>query len=848
MTGGTVLALALCAGLRAQSTGVRVEGSILDPSAAVISGAEVSLWSRGHKLAETKTDGAGRFRFDGIARGRYELHALYTGFKPETQRIQVGDRAPEAVQIPLKLAEREELVQVQSSERSVNTEAADNLNTVRMGGEDLQKLPMLDHDVVGTVVPLLDPSSMGSGGATVVVDGMTSTEKGIPASDIKEIRINKNPYAAEFARPGKSRIEIITKSGGSKYHGSLYFGMRDYRADARNAFATDREPEQRRQEEATFSGPLGDGKKTNFSISASHSQDVRSPPVFAIGLQGPILEDASRGQTDTYAAVQVTRHIDDNNTLSLRYSHYDWLYTGVGAGGLTLAKTGSSESSQYHQLYSTWKSVLNAKTLNELLVRVRTEKSGVDSALAGVPKVVVEGAFTGGGAQLYQTGSDNRVELSDTISWSAGSHLLKAGINVPEISRQSLLDRSNAQGTFYFASLADYQLGQPFAFTQQASNGRLRFWNMQAAGFVQDDIRLRPNLSVAVGLRYDRQNYLNDRHDFAPRLSFAYAPDKQRKTVFRGGAGIFYDVLPAAVTGDLLRLNGGLAQQIMLTDPGYPAAYAAGVPLAALPPAMMQLDPHLRSPYNLQYSFGVERELPKSLSLSVIYTGIRGVGLFRSRDINAPLAPRLGRPDPLSGQFRQVESSGGLKSRALETMVQGRLGRWFKGMAMYRLAHAWDDTDGINSFPANSWNLSGEWSTASFDVRHFLYLYGTLSAGKYFDLGVIFSARSGLPYNMTTGLDNNGDGIANDRPVGIPRNSLRGTGRSQLDLRWSRELSPGKRLKDRGLSLVLSLDIFNVLNSVTYSSFVGDVSSPLFGRPVSADPARRLQGSITGKF
>jgi hypothetical protein len=139
----------------------------------------------------------------------------------------------------------------------------------------------------------------------------------------------------------------------------------------------------------------------------------------------------------------------------------------------------------------------------------------------------------------------------------------------------------------------------------------------------------------------------------------------------------------------------------------------------------------------------------------------------------------------------------------------------------------------------------GEWSRASYDARHFFYLYGTLTAGKFLKLGLIFSASSGKPWNVTTGLDDYHDGMANARPPGVPRNSRQGSGAATLDVRWSREFP--LHGKD-GPSLALGVDAFNLFNRVNYSSYSGDLSSPLFGRPVAASPARRLQISLGVKF
>jgi hypothetical protein len=314
----------------------------------------------------------------------------------------------------------------------------------------------------------------------------------------------------------------------------------------------------------------------------------------------------------------------------------------------------------------------------------------------------------------------------------------------------------------------------------------------------------------------------------------------------RGGAGIFYDMVSPAAIADTLLLDGSRLDKIQLLDPNYPNPLSGAAPVAAFPPNIARFSPTLKSPYTIQYSFGVERQLRKSLTLTSTYRTLRGVDLFRSRDVNAPFPPvYLSRPNPGIGVLRQIESSGGLKSHDLQTTLRGDLSRFFNGMIIYEVGRASNDTSGIGSFPANNWDLLGEWSRASFDTRHFVSLYGTLNAGKLFKFGVIFSANSGRPYTMTTGRDTYHDGMPTARPPGVPRNSLQGAGTATLDLRWSKEFPlHGKE----GPSLVTAVDAFNLFNRVNYGAFVGNLSSPFFGSPVSAGPARRMQVSFTFKF
>ena len=458
------------------------------------------------------------------------------------------------------------------------------------------------------------------------------------------------------------------------------------------------------------------------------------------------------------------------------------------------------------------------------------------------PKIVVLGAFIGGGAQADQVRTANRFTFNEIVAWSGSKHTLRGGINAADVSRQALDDKTNFHGTYTFATLQDYRLDHPFSLLRQSGDGRVVFAEGAVAGFFQDEFRVLPNLQIAAGLRYDWQNYFHDNNNFAPRLSFAFAPGKSKKTVIRAGGGLFYDRTGPGPIFDLIRYNGDRLHQYLITDP-------LPEPLPAAPANIVRLGPGVRMPYTLQYSAGVERQLAKATTFYVTYTGIRGVHLFRSRDVNAPPPPFYSaRPDPRFNVIRQIESAGDMEGHSLEVGLRGNLTRYFNGMVEYGLGRTYNNNAGINSFPANNYDLSGEWSRADFDSRHRFGLLGTLTLRRYFKLGASMLLTSGSPYNETTGRDDNRDGFANDRPAGVRRNSLQGPGYAYMDLRWSRDFFLVAAKKDKGPTVTLSFDAFNLLNRVNYTTYVGDLSSPFFGKPTAAQPPRRLQASFRFRF
>jgi hypothetical protein len=493
--------------------------------------------------------------------------------------------------------------------------------------------------------------------------------------------------------------------------------------------------------------------------------------------------------------------------------------------------------------------VISPKLVNQTSILLGRYDNPITS-VRQAQRIVVQDAFTGGGAQADYLRTEAHWTLNQALTYSQGKHVIKAGIQVPDYSRRGINDRTNSAGTFYFSSLQDYLQNRPFSFIRQQGVTKVVFWEIVLGGFIQDEIRLRPNLSVALGLRYDWQNYFNeDSNNFAPRLSVAWAPNKNRKTVVRGGLGIFYDRTGPGPISELLRFDGQRLRKYVLTNPGFPDPLSTGQSLSAQPLSVVRLASDAAIPHTLQTSVGVERQLQKSLTLTATYYHSRGVNSFRSRDVNAPQPPLFAqRPDPNFSLVRQIESTGRMVGHSLEVGLRGNVTPYFNGMIQYVFGHARNDTSGIAAFPANSYDLTGEWGRADFDVRHRFNLLGTIKAGKYFNLGTALVLNSGAPYTLTTGRDENHDSLTLERPAGVGRNTLQGPGFAQLDLRWSREFRLSKKKKDEGPAMTLGLNAINVTNRVNFAGYVGNLSSPFFGQAVAARPARRLQLSLQVAF
>ncbi len=451
-----------------------VSGVVLDPSNAAIAGAKVTLHGGSvENEPSTTTDLSGHFQFSGVSPGSYEVEVQQEGFKILKSRVKVGPRSSAPLRIVLPLRELHEEVTVTNPQDQLSRDATENADIIRLDRQALDSLPILDNDIVKAVTEMLGP---GSGGAVVTVDGMTVSDVGVPASAIQEVRINQNPYSAEYAAPGKNRIEIITKNGSSDFHGSLETSFRDYRLDARNAFAGNRPPEHLSLFDGYFSGPLGNRKKTTFQVSASQKQDDQQAIVYAQLPTGTFSQNFSNPQRSTYFLVGINRELGKGNTLAIRYSYFNWSDKGNGVGGVNLPEAASDESSRRHYLYLNDRAAITPNLLNEFSVRATTSDSITRSVLQGQPRIVVLDAFVGGSGQTNYNELHNYLQLNDTVSWSHGKHLIKTGINLPEFGGYNLNDRSNFDGTFQFSSLQDYLQSRPFSFVLQQGTSQLVYW------------------------------------------------------------------------------------------------------------------------------------------------------------------------------------------------------------------------------------------------------------------------------------------------------------------------------------------------------------------------------------
>jgi protocatechuate 3,4-dioxygenase beta subunit len=833
-----------------------LSGTVLDPSGAAIANAHVSLLGSGDKsLAQVTTDNSGSFRFDHLAPGNYVLDFQADGFRETRVNLNLTGKRQSPIRVTMQIAVLNETVTVATGESVplVSVENSENQNANTIDRNALDRVPVFDQDYITTMSRFLDDNATGTNGVTLVVNGIEANGPGVTPSAIQEVKINNNPYSARFSRPGRARLEIVTKGGTPNYHGSLNFLFRDSVFDATNAFAIVKPPERRQYYEGSVTGPIGHSKHMSFLLALDEDLNDQQGVIDSTALAaaeslgfGPFPQTVPNPTHHFFGSGRIFHDFHNGDQFWIGYSYEHRSVENQNVGGTTLPSAGTNTRFLEHEINVSHLHQFSSHWLNQLRFLVgHYDNSSV--SITAASQLAISGLFTAGGAQADSRRTEYHFDGTDFATYANGKHQLSFGIDIPDISRRGLDDFTNRQGTYTFASSSDFSSALPTTYQLQTGQGHVVFLERVISGFVEDNIRLKPNFSLYAGVRYYFQNYFHDEpHNFAPRLSFAYAPTAGSKTVIRGGFGVFYDRTGPSPIGDLLHFNGVnllrfIVDQPLVTYPINPAA------LAQVPTSLVTLDSHTRIPYSLQYSIGVERQVTAKSTASAVYIGNRGIDSFRSVDANAPVNGSVVRPNPALGQDRQIQPEGYLKGNALELTFRGKPSKYFSGQIQYTLSRTYNNTSGITFFPANSYNAAADWGRSDNDRLHKFDLLASSQPTRLFTFGAALSLYAGKPVTITTGADDNHDGIINDRPAGVGRNTMAGPGTINLDLNLSHDFPMSKK-KEEAKVLTVSLNSFNVLNHPNYLTYVGTITSPLFGRPVAAQPPRRMQLDVQFKF
>lgn len=752
---------------------------VVDETGAGIPQATVVVTPVGGEAITFSTDERGLGMSPAIAVGNAQVHVEFPGFEPFDGPVALRRGATNQT-ITLKIAGFQEEVVV--NDTSATDDRRGNSFTTTLEQSEIDELPDDPEELADTLEQMA-----GAAGAVFQVNGFRGGR--LPNRDeIRQIRFRTNSLSADNHDAGRTQIEIITRPNVVEWNGNASLNYRGDEMNARNAFATSQTPEQNRQFNMGIRGPIVKGK-TSIRLNVDGRRDQLSDTITAIDKDGNKMGDVVfRPSEQTNVTVGIEHALNKNQTLRLEYRHGDNRTDNLGVGGFNLAERGYDRSGSNHQVRAQVQGLLGKTTLNELRLQV-TQANNESASLSNAPAVIVLDAFSEGGAGVWNTAWSRTFELADNLDFNVGrKHQMRVGFLLEGADFRNF-DAQNNAGTFTFSSLEAFDAGLPTSFTQRNGEVHTDFYQYQLGLYWQDDFRVNSKLSVSVGVRNEQQSHIDDHLNLMPRLGFTATPWGP-KTAIRGGYGLFYDWYSSNLYDQTLRVDGISQRDLLILNPGYPNPLN-GAESEILPRGRIQADPHLDMPQVHQASLGIERQLAQNFSVQATYQMLRGRHQIRSINVNAP--DEFGnRPDPTVGTVTQFESTGRSQSDRLTLGANYRFPqrRIFMNVN-YSLGQVKNHTDSETSLPANNLDPNAEWGPSRQDVRH--RIQGQLNVPVWFGLraNVNVNALSATPYTITTGRDDNGDGVSNDRPAGVGRNTARGTATVVTNFRVSKAFALG---------------------------------------------------------
>ncbi len=835
-----LLALGLSA---AQTNTGTLRGQVTDPSGASVSGAAVLLTTPSGASMDTTTNKDGIYEFKDLAPGKYEVKAVAQGFalfdKPD---VLVAAGQPTRFNISLTLEVQQEKVQVNSTTTQVDVNPSNNANSIVLQGKDLEALSDDPDELQSELTALAGPSA-GPNGGQIYIDGFTAGQLP-PKASIREIRINQNPFSSEYDKLGYGRIEIFTKPGTDKFHGQMLVDGNTSAFNARNPFEILPEgvsPPSYHSEQysGNIGGPLS--KKASFFFNIDQrdigalgivsatvvcgDQFLQIPcpsgtPNYSV-LQ-PYSQAVTNPQTRTNLSPRIDYQLTPSNTLSGRYQYWRDSETNNQVGQFILPEGGTNTLETEHTVQLTDTQTVNPSTINEVRFQYIHDNT-LTNPVSSNSNVNVGGAFNGygsGGGTISDI--ENRYEFQEILYKTFSKHSLKFGGRLRSTS-DSNSTQANFSGSFVFGTRANpdptcvitstnnctispidaYQItvqglangltipqiqalgGGATYYTQNAGIPAISVNLIDVGVFAQDDWKVRPNITISYGLRFESQNNFSDHADFAPRLGVAWGiggnGKTAPKTVLRAGFGMFYDRFTYGLYETQQRFNveDPLQQQFQIPNPNF---FLSGNPLCVpplhlpVPPECAtttssqtidyQTNPNLHTPYTIQTGITLERQVTKIANIAFTYLNSRGVHQFYTDNIN-PIDP-ANPPLNLQNPIYQYQSEGIFKQNQFIVNGSIRMGARLSLFGYYTLNYANSDVSSPTNLISIPGDPSKDYGRSSFDIRNRVFLGGTIGMPYAFRLSPFMIYSSGIPFNIITGSDPFQDSAFNVRPQLAP--------------------------------------------------------------------------------
>jgi uncharacterized membrane protein YgcG len=788
-----------------------LSGQVADEVGAVIVGATVVLIDADGKEKTTVTDKNGNYVFNGLNPGTYSIRATANGFGVfQTEGIEIA--AGKRLELPLMLtvALKEEKVDV-NPDNELSTDPNANGSATVLKKEELESLPDDPDELAAALLALAGPSA-GPNGGQIFVDGFPGGRMP-PKEAIREVRINQNPFSAEFDRLGFGRVEILTRPGFDRFRGGGNFNFNDESLNTRNPYARTKAATQNRNYGFNLGGPIKKNKMS-FFLDFNRREGDDNALVNATVLDAA-LNPVSFNQTVLVPTRSLSFSprfdyaINTNNTLVGRYSYSRRSTDNRGVGDFSLPSLGYETSGTDQMVQLTETSILTGSIVNETrfqYTRSRDQREGNNT----LPILSVSQSFNTGGAQVGNSYTNTDTwEVTNITTWLYKTHTFKFGSRLRNVRIEDRSESNFAGSVSFFGSLGLNSLEQykqrllgntaarflPSQFSISIGNPLTNVKQYEFGGFFTDDWRVRPNLTVSFGLRYENQSNIESNLNFAPRFSFAWTPggggNRQPKMVIRGGGGIFYNRIGENTSMQTIRFDGqrqlqylirnnpavedtaanNLLRQIQFGPNGSVSNLPTAAQLAsftATTNVVRVLQIGAQAPYTMQTAISLERQLPLRITATVNYVFARSLHLLRQRNINAPVITGYNANGTPILQFKgnpiyEYDTSGKSTQNFLSINVNSRFSPKFTLFGNYTLGKINSDTDG--GFPEYSYDLTKEYGRASFDIRHRVFISGSITLPWNISLNPFLLASTGRPFNITTGQDINGDLQINERPT-----------------------------------------------------------------------------------
>ena len=887
----------------ASCVGHTLSGTVQDSTAAVIPGATLKIDGA---LEQNQTSGSdGHFTFPCVSAGPHQLIVSAPGFTASQQALPT--RFPADFHITLIPADSVSINV--DAETPASDPVLGGLNGTTLSGNQLSTLADDPDDLQRELQQLAAAAGGPPSGTVLSVDGFQDDSPLPPKSSIARIQVNPDLFSAENRQPPfeGGHIEIFTKPGAKNFHGSLFTTNSSQWMNSRDPFSDAPASTGKQRYGFTLNGPVRK-QGSNFSLALEH----RSINEFAVVNASTL--DSAGNQTSTVANVAVPQRLwignarldvqlGPKNIAFVSYSANVNDLANVGAGGTTLLENGYDSERYDHVLRFSDTTTLSPTLLHESRVSIDFRGEN-DTPNSTAPQVEVAGAFTGGGADIgNQRLHQIRTEWDDDFILTHGKHSLKAGLQLFDyVERQTLTTNFNGAYTFgggtapvldannnatsatetitgleqYRRTLLHLPGGTPTQYSSVTGDPQVNFTEFYPVVFAQDDIKLNPNLTLSVGLRYFFANHPSQDDGLTPRAGVSWAPGGSKTLTLNAHLGLFSGHSPNGLQGtkaELLREDGTTRVTSLVYNPTYGAPDTTS---SSVIHAIRTIAPNFNSNQDLMAQIGAEKTLPFGFNLSTNLIYIRSWHQERTLNVNAPLdnsptGPRPGAPNLNVLQLQSsADGAGDIEFAGIGNQKLKRLQFFVGAVRIHILSDANDDAF-FN--PQSSATNKGEYSRESGDSLWQNFANVTVNLPKKIVFTTNYYGNGNAPFDITTGFDNNGDGNFNDRPqfalpgetgaVATPFGNLVATGgtgvlaRNRASLPWSfhvdsniQHVFPLTRnaKADHQQTLTANIRSSNILNHTNVTSEGGVLGSPLFLVPYSADNSRRVEGGLRYNF